>query len=43
MKENHMKEKNISHVPSEKYKSILEENKEIYNAKGVPPGARERN
>jgi len=37
-----MKEKNISHVPSEKYKSILEENKEIYNAEGVPPGAREK-
>jgi len=33
-----MKEKKISHIPSE----ILEENKEIYNAKGVPPGAREK-
>jgi len=37
-----MKEKNTISSSSEKYITKLEENEEIYNVKGVPPGSREK-
>ncbi|MBA7581035.1 hypothetical protein ES708_22934 [subsurface metagenome] len=37
-----MKEKNTINASSEKYITKLEENKEIYNVKGISPGAREK-